>query len=205
MAMMVSDDCLVECKIDDDEEEEEDDSGGAGEDGEEQINTPPPPPEFASETPTPPFPSVLATPPATPTQPPPANRDPYGINRHLQVEVSDVLAEPATPHSMDTVWAHSVVGFELTRVWTYQCLSLLCAVPFALISGILVATLACLHIWCVIPFIQLSNTFLPCLRSLWICAVNTFIAPFISSLAYCCAYIVISLSHKDWPANKQNV
>lgn len=76
--MMVSDDCLVECKIDDDSDE---DNGG-----EEQINTPPPPPEFASKAPTPaPKPPTPPTAPATPTPTCPVNRDPYGINQHLKV------------------------------------------------------------------------------------------------------------------------
>uniref|UniRef100_A0A667XEW2 Caveolin n=1 Tax=Myripristis murdjan TaxID=586833 RepID=A0A667XEW2_9TELE len=166
---MVSDDCLVECKIDDDDDE---DSAGAGE---EQLNTPPPPPEFASK-----------------------NRDPYGINQHLKVEVSDVLAEPDTPRSIDQVWFYSVVGFESARIWTYRCLSLLLAVPFALLSGVFLAILACLHVWCVVPCIQLSNTFLPCLRSLWMCVLNIFITPFCSSLAHFCSQIAISVSNKDW-------
>uniref|UniRef100_A0A3B4UZ93 Caveolin n=1 Tax=Seriola dumerili TaxID=41447 RepID=A0A3B4UZ93_SERDU len=167
---MVSDDCLVECKIDDDSEE--DDGGG------EQMNTPPPPPEFASKAPTP--------------------ADPYGINKHLQVEVSDVLAEPATPRSIDQVWIYSVTGFESARVWTYRCLTLLFAVPFALLCGIFLAVLACLHVWFVVPCIQLSNTFLPCLRSLCMCAVNVVISPFCMSVALCCSQIALSLSNKDW-------
>ncbi|XP_029912394.1 caveolin-2 [Myripristis murdjan] len=191
--MMVSDDCLVECKIDDDDDE---DSAGAGE---EQLNTPPPPPEFASKAPTPP--PKPPTPPAglvaqTPTRP--ENRDPYGINQHLKVEVSDVLAEPDTPRSIDQVWFYSVVGFESARIWTYRCLSLLLAVPFALLSGVFLAILACLHVWCVVPCIQLSNTFLPCLRSLWMCVLNIFITPFCSSLAHFCSQIAISVSNKDW-------
>ena len=76
--MMVSDDCLVECKIDDDSDEE--DEGG------EQMNTPPPPPEFASKATTPsPKPPTPPTAPATPTPTYPVNRDPYGINQHLKV------------------------------------------------------------------------------------------------------------------------
>lgn len=78
--MMVSDDCLVECKIDDDDDE---DSAGAGE---EQLNTPPPPPEFASKAPTPPpKPPTPPAGPAAPTPTRPENRDPYGINQHLKV------------------------------------------------------------------------------------------------------------------------
>ncbi|XP_022613285.1 caveolin-2-like [Seriola dumerili] len=192
---MVSDDCLVECKIDDDSEE--DDGGG------EQMNTPPPPPEFASKAPTPaPKPPSPPTAPATPTPTPtpthPVNRDPYGINKHLQVEVSDVLAEPATPRSIDQVWIYSVTGFESARVWTYRCLTLLFAVPFALLCGIFLAVLACLHVWFVVPCIQLSNTFLPCLRSLCMCAVNVVISPFCMSVALCCSQIALSLSNKDW-------
>uniref|UniRef100_A0A665X6H1 Caveolin n=1 Tax=Echeneis naucrates TaxID=173247 RepID=A0A665X6H1_ECHNA len=168
---MVSDDCLVECKIND--SSDEDDGGG------EQINTPPPPPEFASKVPTP--------------------VDPNGINKHLQVlEVSDVLAEPVTPRSMDKVWLYSVTGFERARIWTYRGLTLLLAVPFALLCGIFLALLACLHVWFVVPCIQLSNTFLPCLRSLCICAVNVFISPFCTSFALCCSQIALSLSNKEW-------
>ncbi|XP_056241287.1 caveolin-2 [Seriola aureovittata] len=191
--MMVSDDCLVECKIDDDSEE--DDGGG------EQMTTPPPPPEFASKAPTPaPKPPSPPTAPATPAPTPthPVNRDPYGINKHLQVEVSDVLAEPATPRSIDQVWIYSVTGFESARVWTYRCLTLLFAVPFALLCGIFLAVLACLHVWFVVPCIQLSNTFLPCLRSLCMCALNVVISPFCMSAALCCSQIALSLSNKDW-------
>ncbi|XP_032375697.1 caveolin-2 [Etheostoma spectabile] len=188
--MMVSDDCLVECKIDDDSDVDN---------GEEQINTPPPPPEFASKAATPvPESSTPPTAPATPMPTCPVNRDPHGINQHLKVEVSDVLAEPATPRSTDQVWLYSVVGFEWARIWTYRCLSFLLAVPFALLCGISLAILACLHVWFVVPCIQLSNTFLPCLRSLCMCTVNAFISPFCTSLALCCSQIAISLSNKDW-------
>uniref|UniRef100_A0A3P9N4R2 Caveolin n=1 Tax=Poecilia reticulata TaxID=8081 RepID=A0A3P9N4R2_POERE len=162
---MVSDDCLVECKIDDSDEE--------------QVITPPPPPEFSP----------------APTRP--VNRDPRGINQHLKVEVSDVLAEPATPHSISGVWTYSLVGFERTRIWTYRCLSLLFAVPLAFLCGLFLAILACLRVWFLVPCIQLSNTFLPCLSSLFICAVNVFISPFCMSLALCCTQISISLSNKD--------
>lgn len=70
--MMVRDDCLVECKIDDSDEE--------------QINTPPPPPEFASKasTPKPPTPPAEQAPP-TPTCS--VSRDPKGINKHLKVDI----------------------------------------------------------------------------------------------------------------------
>ncbi|KAM4563956.1 caveolin-2 [Odontesthes bonariensis] len=182
--MMVNDDSLVECKIDDSDEE--------------QINIPPPPPEFASKASTPaPKPPTPPSVPVTPAPAHPVSRDPNGINQHLKVEVSDVLAEPATPQTIDGVWIYSLAGFEGTRIWTYRCLSLLFAVPFALLCGILLAVLALMRVWFLVPCVQLSNTFLPCLRSLCIFAVNVFISPFCVSVALCCSQIAVSLSNKD--------
>ncbi|XP_034550750.1 caveolin-2 [Notolabrus celidotus] len=199
--MMVSDDCLVECKIDDDSEEDNE-----GEE-EEEIKIPPPPPEFASKAstpgpkpPTPPTSTATSihTPTPTPTPTQPVNRDPYGINQHLKVEVSNVLVEPTSLQSNDRVWLYSVAGFEKTRICTYHCLTLLFAVPFALLCGMVLAVLACLHVWFLVPCIELSHTFLPCVRSLCFCAVNVFISPFCTSLALCFSQINILLSKKDW-------
>lgn len=190
---MISDECLVECPIDDDDDDDDGD--------EEQLAlSAPPPPEFASKAPTPsPKPPTAPATPAPSPPAPPVSRDPYGINQHLKVEVSDVLAEPASPHSVDQVWVYSVLGFEKTRVWSYRILSLLLAVPFAFLCGISLGLLACLHVWFVIPLAQLSHTFVPCLRSLWMCAVNVLIAPLCSSLALCCSHMAIVLSKERQP------
>ncbi|XP_020778181.1 caveolin-2 [Boleophthalmus pectinirostris] len=191
---MISDECLVECPIDDDDEDEE----------EVQLAfSAPPPPEFASTAPTPS--SKPPTAPATPAPSPPAppvSRDPYGINQHLKVEVSDVLAEPASPHSIDQVWFYSVRGFEKTRVWSYRILSLFLAVPFAFLCGVSLGLLACLHVWFVVPLAQLSHTFIPCVRSVWICAVNILVSPLCTSLALCCSHVAIIFSNKEWQSLK---
>ncbi|XP_072305603.1 caveolin-2 [Eucyclogobius newberryi] len=188
---MISDECLVECPIDDDEGEDEDE--------EQLVLSAPPPPEFASKEPTPsPKPPTTPATPAPSPPAPPVSRDPYGINQHLRVEVSDVLAEPASPHSIDQVWSYSVRGFEMTRVWSYRILSLLLAVPFALLCGVSLGLLACLHVWFVVPLAQLSHTFVPCVRSVWMGAVNVLIAPLCTSLALCCSQVAIIFSNKDW-------
>ncbi|XP_036388091.1 caveolin-2 [Megalops cyprinoides] len=169
---MMSDEYLVECKIDDDDDEED----------EKLHQTPPPPPQF----------STPATPQPLVSQP--ESRDPYGINQHLKVEFSDVLAEPASPHSCDRVWIYSGIGFESARIWSYRCLTLLCAVPVSLLTGCLFAFLACLHIWCVMPCVQVFHSCLPCVRSLWLSVVNIFIAPLCSSVARCCSGLYVKLS-----------
>ncbi|XP_033826252.2 caveolin-2 [Periophthalmus magnuspinnatus] len=194
---MISDECLVECPIDDDEDEVQ------------LAFSAPPPPEFASKAPTPsPKPPTAPATPAPSPLAPPVSRDPFGINQHLKVEVSDVLAEPASPHSIDQVWFYSLHSFEKTRVWSYRILSLLLAVPFALLCGVSLGLLACLHVWFVIPLGQLTHTFLPCVRSVWVCAVNVLISPVCTSLALCCSHVAIILSNKDWQplkADKEGV
>lgn len=78
---MISDDCLVECPIDDDDEES-------------LAVSAPPPPEFASKDPTPsPKPPTPSTAPAAPVQMPLINRDPYGINQHLKPTVHSVCTD----------------------------------------------------------------------------------------------------------------
>ncbi|CAL9702489.1 unnamed protein product [Knipowitschia caucasica] len=186
---MIRDECLVECPIDDDEEDED-----------QLVLSAPPPPEFASKEPSPsPKPPTGPTTPAPSPLTPPVSRDPCGINQHLKVEVSDVLAEPASPHSVDLVWVYSLRGFETARVWSYKILSLLLAVPFALLCGVSLGLLACLHVWLVVPLAQLSQTFVPCVRSVWMCAVNLLVSPLCTSLALCCSHVAIILSNKDWP------
>ncbi|OXB56997.1 hypothetical protein ASZ78_017029 [Callipepla squamata] len=74
-------------------------------------------------------------------------RDPRGMNAHLQLGFEDVIAEPELTHSFDKVWICSHALFELSKYVLYKLLSLLLAVPLALLLGIVFAVLSCLHIW----------------------------------------------------------
>lgn len=88
--MMVNEDGMVECEIDSDE------SSSDGDSGVRRIDAPPPPPEFASKAstpaPKPPTPPTEPLKPTPPTPSPPVDRDPYGINRHLQVVTFDLVS-----------------------------------------------------------------------------------------------------------------
>ena len=68
----------------------------------------------------------------------------------LQVTFEDVIAEPPSVRSFDKVWLWSHALFEVSRVWFYRLISLLLAVPLALIAGVLFALLSCIHIWYVV-------------------------------------------------------
>ncbi|KAI7794007.1 caveolin-2 [Triplophysa rosa] len=174
---MMSDEYLVECKIDDDDDDDDYEV--------QKIQpSPPPPPQFSSSPSITPQPWLIHV----------DIRDPCGVNKHLKVEFSDVLAEPASTHSYDRVWIYSGIAFEAMRLWGYRCLTALCAVPVSCLCGCLFALLACMHIWCVMPCIQVCHTCLPCVRSLWMSVVNIFIAPFCTSAARCCSGIHVLFS-----------
>ncbi|XP_053552188.1 caveolin-2-like [Bombina bombina] len=124
-------------------------------------------------------------------------RDPRGINKHLKVDFSDVLAEPDSFHSFDKVWTWSDILFESSKLWCYRIISLLCAVPVSLVSGILFALLGCLHIWCAMPCIQLCNICMPPIRTLWASVLDIFIAPFCASIGRCCGAIYVNFSKQQ--------
>ncbi|KAF5909353.1 caveolin-2-like, partial [Clarias magur] len=83
------------------------------------------------------------------------DRDPRGINEYLKVTIEDVIAEPTSVHSFDKVWLWSHALFEVSRVWIYRFISLLLAVPVALLVGLLFSIFSFLHIWLIVPAVQL--------------------------------------------------
>ncbi|XP_073397503.1 caveolin-2-like [Dendrobates tinctorius] len=121
-------------------------------------------------------------------------RDPRGINKHLKVDFSDVLAEPDSFHSFDKVWTWSDILFESSKLWCYRIISMLCAVPVSLLSGILFALLGCIHIWCAMPCIQLCNICMPPIRMLWASILDICLAPLCASLGRCCSSIYINVA-----------
>ncbi|CAI5795979.1 caveolincaveolin-2-like [Podarcis lilfordi] len=123
-------------------------------------------------------------------------RDPRGINQHLKLEFSDILAEPSSFRSFDRVWTWSDIVFESSRLWCYRIISLLCAVPVSLFSGFLFACLGCLHIWCVMPCIQLCTMAMPPVRTLWASILDVVVAPLFTSLGRCCSAIYLTVTEK---------
>ncbi|KAK9407624.1 caveolin-2-like [Crotalus adamanteus] len=123
-------------------------------------------------------------------------RDPHGINQHLKLEFSNILAEPSSFRTFDRIWTWSDIIFESSRLWCYRIISLLCAVPVSLCSGFLFACLGCLHIWCVMPCIQLCTMAMPPVRTLWASILDVLIAPLFTSLGRCCSAIYLTVTQK---------
>uniref|UniRef100_A0A8B9JEU3 Caveolin n=1 Tax=Astyanax mexicanus TaxID=7994 RepID=A0A8B9JEU3_ASTMX len=115
--------------------------------------------------------------------------DESGINLHVNFE--DVIAEPASVRSLDKVWLWSHALFEVSRLWIYRLISLLLAVPVALLLGMLFALLSCLHIWLIMPSVQLLLINMHWVKVVWASVLDLTISPFFSSLGRCCGAINI--------------
>uniref|UniRef100_A0A3P9LXT4 Caveolin n=1 Tax=Oryzias latipes TaxID=8090 RepID=A0A3P9LXT4_ORYLA len=112
----------------------------------------------------------------------PDDRDPNDINAHVKVAFEDVIAEPVSTHSFDTVWVGSHAAFELVKFLCYRLLSTLLAVPVAFVLGLLFGVLSCLHIWLVGPVIRGFLTFLPPALTVWRKLMVLFVAPLSHSM-----------------------
>ncbi|KAL4656795.1 caveolin-2-like [Arapaima gigas] len=112
-------------------------------------------------------------------------RDVQQLNRQLQIGFEDVIGEPSTNHSFDSVWVGSHSSFELIKYVLYKMITTLLAVPTSFIAGIFFALLSCVHIWLVTPVTQGFFVVLPLIRSIWNSWINTFLSPLASSFGLC--------------------
>ncbi|XP_020645360.1 caveolin-2 [Pogona vitticeps] len=126
----------------------------------------------------------------------PPNRDPHGLNTHLKLGFEDVIAEPASTHSFDKVWICSHALFELSKYLVYKLLTLVLAIPLALVAGILFAVLSCLHIWVMVPFIRSVLMVLPSIQAVWKSLTEVFVAPLCRSMGRCFSAVDIRLEHE---------
>ncbi|XP_061076043.1 caveolin-2-like [Conger conger] len=128
------------------------------------------------------------------TRPLQQDRDPKGVNQCLKVTFEDVIAEPPSVRSFDKVWLWSHALFEVSRVWFYRLISLLLAVPLALIAGVLFALLSCIHIWLIMPCVQLLLINMHWVQTIWASVLDIAVAPLFSSMGKCCGAITIRVA-----------
>ncbi|XP_025059943.1 caveolin-2, partial [Alligator sinensis] len=114
----------------------------------------------------------------------------------LQLGFQDVIAEPASAHSCDRVWICSHALFEISKYLVYKLLTLLLAIPLALVAGVVFALLSCLHIWIVIPFVKTCLMVLPSVQTVWKSMTDVLLAPLCQSMGRCFAAVNIRLDQE---------
>jgi len=82
------------------------------------------------------------------------NRDPNGVNQHLQVAFEDVLAAPEGAHSIDCVWKCAYSCFNCSKGCCYNILAIFCGIPSALCWGFEFAFITFAHVWNITPCLR---------------------------------------------------
>ncbi|KAG9490182.1 caveolin-2 [Eleutherodactylus coqui] len=119
----------------------------------------------------------------------PPDRDPHDLNGHLMLSFEDVIAEPASTHSLDKVWICSTAVYEVSKYVLYKLLTALLAIPLAFVIGLLFAVLSCLHIWVVMPFVRTCLMVLPSVQAIWKGITDSLVAPVFASMGRCFASV----------------
>merc|ERR1711983_558538 len=62
-----------------------------------------------------------------------AARDKDGINVEIDLDFSDVLAEPSSAHGFDPLWRLSFILFSQTKLWLYRIFSAVLVLPLSVL------------------------------------------------------------------------
>ncbi|XP_072520153.1 caveolin-2 isoform X2 [Salminus brasiliensis] len=105
-----------------------------------------------------------------------------GLSQFYWVEFEDIIAEPSSTHSFDSVWIWSHAVFELLKYVLYRLLTTLLAIPMAFVAGIVFGLLSCVHIWIVMPLVHSCMMALPSIQVVWASLMDMFVGPFFHSI-----------------------
>ncbi|XP_043944636.1 caveolin-2 [Protopterus annectens] len=127
----------------------------------------------------------------------PYDRDPHRINDSLKLTFVDVIGEPVTTRSFDSIWVCSHAVFEIAKFLLYKLLTLILAIPLSLVAGIVFAILSSLHIWIVVPFVKTILMSLPAVQRIWQSIVDSFVSPVFHSMGRCCSAVSIHVNKDE--------
>ncbi|CAF1939816.1 unnamed protein product [Rotaria magnacalcarata] len=87
------------------------------------------------------------------------NRDPYGINKHLQLNFFNVIAEPDTSaYNFAVLHEVSEKVYQYSKLGIYRLLAVLIGLPLMLCWGIIFGAYTFFMIWIVAPSRRLSQS-----------------------------------------------
>ncbi|XP_029989146.1 caveolin-3-like [Sphaeramia orbicularis] len=103
----------------------------------------------------------------------PNSRDPKQINKDIQVDFEDVIAEPDGIYSVDEVWKASYFTFTGSKNCCYRFLTMMFGVPCSLMWGCIYACTSFNQIWCITPCVRFSKSGCKAMRQCFSLAFET--------------------------------
>merc|ERR1711878_214606 len=111
-----------------------------------------------------------------------AARDKDGINVEIDLDFSDVLAEPSSAHGFDPLWRLSFILFSQTKLWLYRLVSAVLVLPLSVLWAVIFALFTILYVWVVRPVIKLVEVMFAVVRRVWVAALAATVEPLCASL-----------------------
>uniref|UniRef100_A0A914HA05 Caveolin n=1 Tax=Globodera rostochiensis TaxID=31243 RepID=A0A914HA05_GLORO len=119
-------------------------------------------------------------------------RDSAKLQEAIDLGVHDIFGEPDAVHSLNGVWKTALTVFLAVRNFCYKMLSLVFAVPLAIVFGILFALLSTLSVFVFVPIGRLLSIPFGWLAKLWSVLVSAVCDPLCRSVALICGNVKVS-------------
>merc|ERR1712024_46748 len=109
-------------------------------------------------------------------------RDKDGINVEVDLDFSDVLAEPSSAHGFDPLWRLSFILFSNTKLWLYRLLSALLVLPLSLLWAVVFALITIIYVWVVRPVIKIVEVVFAVFKKVWVSILSATVEPLFASV-----------------------
>lgn len=129
------------------------------------------------------------------------NRDETGLNDHVKLAFEDILAEPEGYHSWDCLWKATFRLFHGLRGFLYRLLSLVLAIPAAIVWALVFALLTALNVFCCVPGARAAAIPGFWLGKLWNFLLRSVLDPIFRSAALLCSAVHIRRSQAEPASN----
>ncbi|CAF1046440.1 unnamed protein product [Adineta steineri] len=87
------------------------------------------------------------------------SRDPYGINKHFQLDFFNVIAEPdQSAYSFDLLHRASRQVYKYSKLFIYRLLTVIFGLPLMLFWGLIIGAYTFLMIWVLTPIRRLNQS-----------------------------------------------
>jgi len=110
-------------------------------------------------------------------------RDAAKLHESIDLGIENIFGEPDAVHSINGVWKAALTVFLAVRNFCYKLISLLFAVPLAILFGVLFAVFSALSVFLFVPVGRLLAIPFGWLAKIWSALISAFCDPLFGSIS----------------------
>jgi caveolin 1 len=109
------------------------------------------------------------------------DRDDRKINRHVNLNFEDILAETDSTQGFEFIWRLTFLIFTTVRLWLYRIVAGVIAIPLALIWAVIFSFINVFVVWIFTPSLKIFDLILHHVHRVWSGLIRTFLDPVFTS------------------------